>query len=135
MNRIFKFCLLFTMLFLIHNVSYAFYTNAEVKQGNVVYTFESGRMQCLSEIDAKGHTWALIKNLDENTTVNFNNIESRRGDFVLVLTMLVKDTSGICASWVNIQEVKLVIDPVRVEKTTLFGKPIYEKNNLTIMQS
>ena len=40
MNRIFKFCVLFTMLFLINNVSYAFDCNAEVKQGNVVYTFE-----------------------------------------------------------------------------------------------
>ena len=135
MNRIFKFCVLFTMLFLINNVSYAFDCNAEVKQGNVVYTFESGRMQCLSEIDSEGHTWALIKSLDENTTVNFNKTESCRGDFVLVLTMLVKDTSGICASWVNIQEVKLVIDPIQVEKTTLSGKPIYEKNNLTVMQS
>ena len=134
MNRTFKFCIFFAALFLINSVSYAFNTNAEVKQGNVIYTFESGRMQCLSEIDDEGHTWALIKSLDANTTVIFNKVEKRKSDFVLVLTMLVKDTSGICASWTNMQEVKLVIDPIRIEKTSLSGKTIYEKGNLTVMQ-
>lgn len=134
MNKIFKLFVLFTMLFAVHGFSYDFNSNAEVKQGNVIYAFESGRMQCLSEIDTEGHISVLIKSLDANTTVIFNKVEKYKGDFVLVLTMLVKDTSGICASWTNMQEVKMVIDPIKVEKTTLSAKKIYEKDGLTVMQ-
>lgn len=133
MNKIFKFCIFFAAL-LVTSISYAFNTNADVKQGNVIYTFESGRMQCLSEIDAEGHTWVLIKSLDANTTVLLNRAEKNKGDFVLVLTMLVEDTSGICASWTNMQEVRLPVNPIKVEKTTLSARRIYEKSDITVMK-
>ena len=29
----------------------------------------------LNQIDGKGYTWVLIKNLDENTTVNFRHLD------------------------------------------------------------
>lgn len=134
MSKIFKFSFFLTMLLLVNSVSYAFYTHAETKEGDVIYSFECGKMQCLSEIDHKGHIWVVLKSLNSNTTVNFNKVEKLDKDSILTFTMFVEDTSKMCAAWINMQEVQIVLNPIKVKKTTFTAKKIYEKDGITVMQ-
>ena len=108
--------------------------HAEVKKGDVVYSFSSGKMQCLSEMDSNDHTFILLKTLDKNTVVDFKGLYfNERNELVLVLTMLVDEKTDLCASWKNLQEVSIGIEPSRVEKTNLTGKIVFEHPNFTVM--
>ena len=110
------------------------YNNAEVKPGDVIYSFESGKMECLSEINPEGYTYVLLKSLNKNTKVKFSRIDlTQKKELVLVLNMLVEEETTLCAGWVNMQEVKIVIDPLPVEKITLSGKTIYKADKITVM--
>jgi len=135
MNRISKFFTSLMTLLAFSGTMHAVDSDPIVEKGNIIYTFASGKMQCQSEIDANGHVWVLIKSLDDITRVNFSKIEKYKGKPLLVVNMLVEDKNALCASWVNMQEMKLVIDPIKVEKTSLTGKTIYEKNNITVLQN
>ncbi len=107
-----------------------------VKQGDVTYFFESGKMQCLSEVNPEGDIFILLKSLDKNTKVNFSKIDTRNPKKpVLVAVMLVEEDTDLCASWTNMQEVSMVIDPKPVETITLSGKTIHKAGNITILSS
>jgi hypothetical protein len=49
--------------------------------------------------------------------------------------MKVKTDTDICASWVDLEPLTIVIHPKVVEKITLSGKTIYESNKLIILGS
>ena len=134
MKKLFPSIFLLTLLLIATGFTPGINNHANVNPGNVVYRFESGKMQCLSEEDSAGHTWVLFKSLDPHTTVEFNKIEKYQGKFPFVGTMFVEDTSAPCASWVNMQEIKIVVDPVEVEKTTLQGKKVYGTEKITVLK-
>lgn len=106
-----------------------------VEIGNVVYCFENGKIQCLSEKDAHGEIKVLLKSLKSNTKIQFTKIEfiPSKG-IVLTAMMLVEDNSGLCASWTNMQEIKIVLEPKPVQETKLTGKVVYEKGNITVFE-
>lgn len=107
--------------------------NPEVKKGDVVYSFESGKMQCLSQVNSEGNIVVLLKSLDKNTQVKFSKINRSGKNLVLVANMLVQEDPPICAGWVNMQEVKIILDPQSIENFTLFGKTIHKSDNITVM--
>ena len=123
---------LFAFVFL---SSFSSTTNDTIfEEGSVIYSFESGKMQCLSEVNLQGNVTVLLKNLDKYTQVKFNKVEkTNRNKYVVVVTMIVEEENPICARWVNLQEVKIVLNPKFVEKTTLSGKTIYTKNNISVL--
>jgi len=104
------------------------------EKGNVIYSFESGQMQCMSEIDPEGHTFVLYKSLNKNTTIGFTTLKgfSKKG-CVLVVNMDVEEEPRICAGWINRQEVSVGIDPKPVEKITLSGRIVYKNDFITVM--
>ena len=115
-------------------IACSFSSNSKVKQGNVIYFFESGKMQCLSEINSEGQIFVLLKSLKKNTQVEFSKLElSKENLLVVVLAMIVKEETEICKNWTNMQEVKIAIDPKQVKTITLSGKKIYQADNMTIM--
>lgn len=105
-----------------------------VEKGNVIYSFESGKMQCQSQKDADGNIVILLKSLDKNTTVQFNSIVNTRNGLLLKCMMIVNEETDLCASWTNVQEVSIVVDPIIVQNITLFGKSIYQLNKITIVE-
>lgn len=110
--------------------------NNTVEQGNVIYTFESGKMQCLSEVNLEGEIVVLIKSLKENTHIEFNKVEfNKQKKMVIVLLMQVEEENNLCAGWINMQEVRILIDPQPVQKITLTGKAIYKADNLTVLEA
>ena len=134
MTNVSKLALLFS-IFLI-NIGFSLKKNDAVNRpGEIVYSYEGGKMQCLSEQETSGKLSILIKSLDDNTKVNFNKLDSRNPDkIILVVTMTVDQGSKLCASWITMQEVTMVINPKIVEKTSLVGKFIYEANNIFVME-
>lgn len=107
-----------------------------VEPGKVVYYFESGKMQCLSEVDQQGKITILLQSLDVNTTLTFNKVEQKKNQKpVLTLFMAVKEDTDICAGWINAQEVKLAIHPKPVSQTTLNGDVLFTKGNITVLMA
>lgn len=110
-----------------------------VKRGNVIYSFSSGKMQCQSEIDSDGHIFVLLKSLDKNTSITFSDViqtknsKSKKSEFVVKTVMNVAEDTNLCASWINIQEVSLKIDPLPVQSISLSGKQVYVSDHITIM--
>ncbi|PJD93044.1 MAG: hypothetical protein CK425_13070 [Parachlamydia sp.] len=110
--------------------------DVEIEKGNVIYFFESGKMQCSSEINSEGHTFVLYQSLSKNTRVEFNSIKRNpKKEFVLTALMLVEAETELCAGWVNMQEVNIGIDPKPVEKVTLSGKIVYKNDLITVMNA
>lgn len=108
------------------NFSYA-------EQGNVIHSFQKGKMQCLSEIDSSGEIKVLLKSLEKNTKVLFTRISYTAAKKPIVVVSMQVEDKEICASWVDIQEVQLAIDPQTVNEFTLNGKVVYNKNHITVM--
>jgi hypothetical protein len=110
-----------------------------IAQGNVIYSFASGRMQCQSEIDAEGHTFVLLKSLDNRTQVKFveltNSKNSRKEKPKLAVKLLIEvdEKTNLCASWKSYQEVTIVLDPLRVKKNSLIGQTVYKSDQITVM--
>jgi hypothetical protein len=110
--------------------------DAVVKRGNVLYSFEGGKMQCLSEEDEEGHIFILLKSLKENTQIKFINMEiSQDKEWVLVGMMRVEEDTNLCAGWTNLQEVKIVIMPKKVKKVTLSGEVVHQGEKITVMSA
>lgn len=108
--------------------------DVEIEKGNVIYFFESGKMQCSSEINPEGHTFVLYQSLSKNTRVEFNSMKRNPNkEFVLTALMLVEAETELCAGWINMQEVNIGIDPKPVEKVTLSGKIVYKNDLITVM--
>lgn len=104
-----------------------------VELGKVVYFFESGKMQCLSEVDNEGKITILLRSLDKKTTLTFRKVEQKKDrKMVLTLLMAVTEDTNICAGWINAQEVNIAIDPKPVSQTTLKGDIIFTKGNITV---
>lgn len=129
-SRFFLFISLFTLTCNFSLMS----KNVEIEKGNVIYFFESGKMQCSSEINPEGHTFVLYRSLSKNTRVEFNSMKRNpKKEFVLTALMLVEAETELCAGWVNMQEVNIGIDPKPVEKVTLSGKIVYKNDLITVM--
>lgn len=75
----------------------------KVTQGDIIYSFKAGQIQCLSEIDGKGQLAILLKVLTDNTKIEFDKLKqvkdhkSLKEEYILELNILVEDTE-ICAS-------------------------------------
>jgi hypothetical protein len=107
--------------------------HADVKPGNLVYTFGTGKMQCQSQVNAAGEIVVSLKSLEKNTTVQFSRLQKKNNDWLLTLNMLVTEETDLCAGWTNKQEVKIVLDPITVETITLTGKQVYSKNGVSVL--
>lgn len=102
--------------------------------GKVVYSFESGKMQCSSEIDGEGNLSILLESLHTNTKLHFKNVFLHpTGKLILSLLMCVEQDTDFCAGWVNAQEVSIAIYPKAVDKITLNGKKLFQKDKITVM--
>ena len=133
MRDFFKYLTILVVFVIVSGFS-GFKNDAVVKKGNVIYSFESGKMQCLSEVDSSGKIVILLKSLEKNTEVKFGKIDSKNPrKQVLVATMLVQEDTDLCASWTNMQEVNIAIDPKPVEKITLSGNTVYNAGNITVL--
>lgn len=103
-------------------------------EGKVVYSFESGKMQCLSEVDVEGNLSILLESLRSNTKLHFQKVFTHQtGSLVLSLIMFVEEDKDLCAGWINAQEVNIAIHPKAVDKITLVGKKIFQKDKITVM--
>jgi hypothetical protein len=115
---------------------------AEVSQGNVIYSFKSGKMQCQSQIDLDGQLTILLTSLSANTNIHFQELVSKRlrkgqQEYALKAIMLVTNSepSKLCAGWVNAQEVTIDIYPLPVKEITLTGKKVYSLGQVTVLVS
>lgn len=106
--------------------------NYECSPGCITYKFLDGKIQCLSEIDENDHIYISLAPIQGNTNIYFYGIESHPSGPVVVIVMSVKDDTSLCASWVNLQEVKIPIDPLKVTTTSLTGNVVYNKENITV---
>jgi hypothetical protein len=132
MKRFFLFCSIAATFLLASSFS-SYNIEAQVKTGDVIYDFSEGQIQCLSEIDDAGHLYVFLRSLKENTTVDFYKIIFDKRTPVLVCMMSVKEEMNFCASWTNIQEVKIALsDPTKVSSITLKGKTVYDTRNITV---
>lgn len=110
-----------------------------VELGNVIYSFGSGKMQCQSEIDEAGNIFVLLKSLDKNSTISFSDIvilpnsTQANPDFVVKTVMSVAEDTDLCASWINIKEVMIRIEPLPTKTTSLTGKQVYNSEKITVM--
>ena len=107
--------------------------------GNAIYTFASGKIQCMSNIDSQGHTFVLIRSLDTNTTCDLLEIISplkgkKNSCFIAKVIMRVKVDTKICKSWTEVQEVYIPIRPLQVKTNQLFGNKIYESGEITVFK-
>ena len=105
---------------------------ADVKQGDVVYTYGTGKIQCESQIDPSGQIVILLKNLNNNTKIKFRELKKNKKRLVLVGVMEVKEETDLCASWTNLQEVNLAIDPLPVQIISLKGTPVYSEGKISV---
>ena len=119
----------------IMNWSFTHLTEPVVEQGNVIYAFESGKMQCQSEINPEGYITVLLKSLTPNTTLKLMGAPSKTKDseFLIKILMEVSEKTDFCASWKNVQEVEIVIDPLPTQSISLQGKKVYKSDQITVM--
>lgn len=81
----------------------------------------------------------LLKSLDKNTTVKFKEVttstrsKKQETTWVVKSIMEVNEETDLCASWKNVQEVSIAIDPIRVETPSLKGKQVYSSDQITVM--
>lgn len=132
MYKLMKFLILTSFLIMCSSFSPT-KNNQGVKQGNVIYSFEGGKIQCESQIDSTGKTTILLKSLDKKTTVTFSNIYRSNNSYVLKAIMMVKADTDLCASWTNMQEVNITLNPLKVKNITLTGKVIYESDQFKVL--
>src|SRR5262245_23559433 len=96
MNSIIQFLL--AMCFLTMSCSFALAKSpAQVSQGNVIYSFKSGKIQCQSQIDPNGQLTILLTSLADNTKFQFQNLTSknskkRKNEYVLKALMFVTNS-------------------------------------------
>jgi len=113
--------------------------DSDVKQGNVIYKFKTGKIQCQSEIDAAGQIAILYKSLKNNTTIEFvrvgveANPKTKVREEVIVFVIRVKEENPICLSWTDIQEITIVIDPLPVNEISLSGKTIFRSGKIHVL--
>ncbi len=137
MFKIAKFIL--SILFLTFTCSFRSPVVPIVEQGNVIYPFASGRMQCQSEVDSTGHIFVLLKSLDKNTKIRFSDVipvkeaKNKKVEFVVKAVMEVEEDTNLCASWKNFQEVSIKINPLPTQTVSLKGKEVYASNSITVM--
>ncbi len=110
-----------------------------VTQGNVIHSFESGKMQCQSEVDPEGHIFVLLKGLNKNTKVNFFEVVSIKHSveeevtFIVRALMEVEEDTNLCARWINLQEVSIEINPLPIKTVSLIGEQVYNSDQITVM--
>ncbi|HEV8052277.1 MAG TPA: hypothetical protein VGP47_07275 [Parachlamydiaceae bacterium] len=116
-----------------------FQQSCEVKQGNVIYNFETGKLQCQSEINSTGEITILYKSLKDNTSIDFVRVgtainpNSKKVDEVIVFLIRVEDENPICKSMTYYQEVFIPIDPKPVKEISLSGKTIYKSKSIHVV--
>jgi len=104
-----------------------------VEQGNIIYSHKKGVIQCQSEINLSKEITILLTCLKENTEIKFQKVEKiKKEGLRLKVVMLVTDTS-ICASWIDVQEVNLPIEPISVNTFSLKGKQLYKSNGIRVL--
>lgn len=126
-------CFFLATFVLTLNYSYAGQKGNTVERGNVIYCFETGKMQCQSEINQAKEITILLSSLKKNTEVKFKSITGSKNKLVAKVVMLVKDENPICASWTDMQEVNLAIDPTPVQAFTLTGEEIYNSKGVRVL--
>jgi hypothetical protein len=125
------FCLLSVFIL---NCGFSLTNNTTVDQGRVIYAFESGKIECLSQIDPNGKIVVLLKSAKENTEVEFNKIiHSKKKGYILQGVMQVEEDTNLCAGWLNVQEINIAIDPKPVSAITLTGKQVYASDDITVL--
>ena len=102
--------------------------------GDLTYCFETGKIQCLSEINPSNEVTILLKSLKNNTTFSFDDVLISEGNNIVVkFVMVVKDENPICASWTDVQSVHIGIDPKYVQEFTLTGKEVYNHKGIRVL--
>lgn len=105
-----------------------------VEHGNIVYCHKKGRIRCQSEINAANEITILLTCLDKNTDIEFQKVERLKKEGLHLKVIMFVDDSSICASWTDVQEVNLPIDPIPVTHFTLTGKQIYKSNGIRVLR-
>jgi len=117
-----------------------FSTDNQYSDSGIIHTFKSGKMLIQSQVDRTGQMTVSLKSLTPDTWFNFQDISSKNHSkknkkYTLKGTMHVKDDSGICAGWVDIQPLTIAIDPKLVDRITLTGRPVYQSGSIAVLFS
>lgn len=104
-----------------------------VQDGNVIYTYENGTIQCLSEKSAIGTTVVLIKSLKENTVITDVDLGRLDGFYAIKALMAVRQNKANCAGWIDTKEVIIAIQPIDVPEITLEGKPVITRDGVIVL--
>lgn len=126
---------LFLSLILLTTLASCSVKNRDVitEHGDIIYTYKTGTIQCLSQKSTVGTIAVLVQSLKENTVITDVDL-GRLGDIHAVkVIMAVKQKNPICASWTDIKEVIIPIEPIDVSKITLEGKPILAKDGVIVL--
>lgn len=103
------------------------------KPGQITYSDEGGQLQCTSQIDSKGHIVALIENKKNNTSFSLLNVKPRKYTYVLKMLYNVKKYPNEFSEYVFMREIGLEINPIRVDKITLKGRPVFESKKIDVL--
>jgi hypothetical protein len=110
-------------------------TPTRVTQGNVIYSFKSGKIQCQSQIDPNGQIVILLSSLADNTYIQFQKLmrstsKTNKNGYALKAVMLVNADTDLCAGWIDTQE---VTNPIPVKEISLVGKQIYSSKKTIVL--
>jgi hypothetical protein len=113
------------------------FDNQSVEQtyGCITYSYEKGKMKCLSQVDKKGKVYVLLKSASPNTKVEFERIIEAHSPGIsndVVMCKMLIDMPTQYASHTHCQSLALSIDPLSVDETTLSGNVIYSEGKFTV---
>lgn len=101
------------------------------KQGNLVYSFEKGKIQLITESTPDGRIVGLLKPLKANTSIESVKIDDTQQ--TISFLMIVQQEKPICAGWTDIQSVTIKLDPKPVSHISLGGKILKTSEKVTIL--
>jgi hypothetical protein len=105
------------------------------KPGNVTYSCEGGKIQCLAERDSSGQVFIKFLTFDPHTTIKFEEIECVVDEYYLKILMMVdKQDTGCGDAYMHIEPLMIGIKPLCVDTTTLTGeKVIYQGPSVQVL--
>jgi hypothetical protein len=104
------------------------------KPGNITYSCEGGKIQCLSEKDRLGRVFVQLKSLDPHTTIEFEEVfNSPDQEYIVKALMIIDRQNTGFASSKHFQSLFIDVSPVIVEASTLQGEVVFQTDSLKVM--
>ena len=104
-----------------------------IQDGNIIYTYEGGTIQCISQKGPYGTIAVLVQSLKENTFITDVELGFSGDVPVIKLLMAVRNNHSVCAGTIDTQEVFIPLQPVDVPEITLEGRPIIAHNGMVVL--